>query len=52
LAFGTEHGGDRIAAALADDDNYLALARLILGKATIKAIFFDRGPWLNQPSIL
>src|SRR4051812_29747648 len=37
-AFAVEHGGDRIAAALADDHDHLALAALITGVASVKAI--------------
>ena len=36
----SEHGRDRIAAALADDDNHLALAGLIADQAAVKAILF------------
>jgi hypothetical protein len=40
LAFGAEHCRNRIAATLADDDDNLALAVLVLRKATIAAVFF------------
>jgi hypothetical protein len=41
LAFRTEHGRDRIAATLANDDNHLALAVLVAGKAAINAVLFE-----------
>jgi hypothetical protein len=40
LAFGSEHGRDRIAATLADDHNHLALAVLVTGKAAVDTLFF------------
>ena len=38
LAFRVEHGRDRIAAALADDNHHLALAALVAGVAAVKSI--------------
>lgn len=40
LALGLEHGRDRTALALADDDNALALAGLVHSKATVAAVLF------------
>jgi hypothetical protein len=37
--FGLEHGGQAIAAVLADDHHHLALAALVLGQAAIHAVF-------------
>ena len=42
-AFGTEHGRDGIAIALADDDDDFALAVLVLGKPTIHAVLGEIG---------
>ena len=39
MALTLEHARQRIAAALADHHDNLALARLVFGKATVEAIF-------------
>ena len=44
LPFGAEHGGERIAVALADDDDRLALAGLVVGEAAILAVLGDGWP--------
>ncbi len=50
-ALGTEHGRDRMAVALADDDDGLALAALVHGDTTIKAIGLEvRRLKRNRPS--
>jgi len=41
LAFGAEHGWNRIAAALTIDNNHLALAVLIASKAAVAAYLSD-----------
>ena len=41
--FGAEHGRERVAAALADDDDDLALAVLIASEAAVPAILFQIG---------
>jgi hypothetical protein len=46
LPFRAEHGRERIAVALADDDHGLALARLVGGEATILALLGKVG-WLT-----
>ena len=43
MAFGIEHGRDRIAAALADDDNDLTLAVLVDGETAIDALLLEVG---------
>lgn len=42
-ALGAEHGGDRLAAALADDDDALALAGLVLREAPVAAVLLVVG---------
>jgi Domain of unknown function (DUF6471) len=43
LAFGMEHGWNRVPATLANDDNDLALAVLIAGEAAVDTIFLEVG---------
>lgn len=47
LGFGLEHGGDGIAAALADNHNHLALTVLMASKAPIAAVLAEIGGLLG-----
>jgi hypothetical protein len=47
LRFGAEHCRQRVAAALANDHDNLALAVLVLGKATVATIFLMGGCMVN-----
>jgi hypothetical protein len=42
-AFGIEYGGDRSTAALAGDNDHLAVAVLIVRAAAIDPVFFEIG---------
>jgi hypothetical protein len=51
LSLGAEHGRDRVAAALANDDDGLALARPIAGKTAVATVLAEIGwPDITLPS--